>query len=131
MKCAAGELRAVVSASEILTPPGYFLVSISARTLKPVRDQYKQAGIRRLVSEVDARQRRPGSSLYLVANSDGEGLAGNVASLEPGVLESEGCVRTAYRRLGDAASAKHNAPVRVVRLPNGVRLLVGRDLDER
>jgi hypothetical protein len=82
----------------------------------------KQAGIRRLVNEVEARLRRPASSLYLVATSDGEGLTGNVASLEPGVLESQGCVKTAYRRLGEPESAKHNALVRVVRLPDGVRL---------
>jgi hypothetical protein len=67
-----------------------------------LRDRYKQAGIRRLVNEVEARMRRPASSLYLVATSDGEGLIGNVASLQPGVMESEGCVKTAYRRLGGA-----------------------------
>ncbi|MBO0751030.1 MAG: HAMP domain-containing protein [Bradyrhizobiaceae bacterium] len=93
--------------------------------------QYNQAGIRRLVNIVDARVRRPGSSLYLVTTPIGEGLVGNVASLEPGVLESEGWVETAYRRLEEPESAEHNALVRVVRLPGGIRLLVGRDLDER
>jgi signal transduction histidine kinase len=61
----------------------------------------------------------------------GEGLAGNVGSLEPGILESEGWVETAYRRLEEPESAEHNALVRVVRLPGGFRILVGRDLDER
>jgi signal transduction histidine kinase len=94
-------------------------------------NQYNQAGIRRLVNSVDGRLRRPGSSLYLVTTPIGEGLIGNVASLEPGVLESEGWVETAYRRLEEPESAEHNALVRVVRLPGGIRLLVGRDLDER
>jgi signal transduction histidine kinase len=93
--------------------------------------QYNQAGIRRLVVIVDVRSRRPGSSLYLVTTPTGEGLAGNVGSLEPGILESEGWVETAYRRLEEPESAEHNALVRVSRLPGGIRLLVGRDLDER
>jgi signal transduction histidine kinase len=96
-----------------------------------LQSQYNQAGIRRLVAIVDVRSRRPGSSLYLVTTSVGEGLAGNVGSLQPGVLESEGWVETAYRRLEEPESAEHNALVRVLRLPNGSRLLVGRDLDER
>src|SRR5207245_2017802 len=60
-----------------------------------------------------------------------EGFAGNVGSLEPGVLDSEGWVETAYRRLEEPESAEHNALVRVTRLPGGIRILVGRDLDER
>ena len=92
---------------------------------------YNEAGIRRLVGAVDVRSHRPGSSLYLVTTPTGEGLAGNVGSLEPGVLEAEGWVETAYRRLEEPESAEHNALVRVLRLPGGIRILVGRDLDER
>ena len=94
-------------------------------------NQYSQAGIRRLVVIVDVRSRRPGSSLYLITTPTGEGLAGNVASLEPGILDHDGWVETAYRRLEEPESAEHNALVRVSRLPGGIRLLVGRDLDER
>ena len=56
-------------------------------------NQYNQAGIRRLVVIIDVRSRRPGSSLYLVTTPTGEGLAGNVASLEPGILEDPGLGR--------------------------------------
>jgi signal transduction histidine kinase len=94
-------------------------------------NQYSQAGIRRLVVIVDVRSRRPGSSLYLITTPTGEGLAGNVGSLEPGILDHNGWVETAYRRLEEPESAEHNALVRVSRLPGGIRLLVGRDLDER
>jgi HAMP domain-containing protein len=93
--------------------------------------QYNQAGIRRLVGIVDVRSRRPGSSLYLVTTPTGEGLAGNVGSLEPGVLESQGWAETAYRRLEEPESTEHNALVRVSALPGGIRVLVGRDLEER
>ncbi len=107
------------------------IVTIVDNELQLLQVQYNQAGIRRLVGIIDVRSRRPGSSLYLVTTPMGEGLAGNVGSLEPGVLESEGWVETAYRRLEEPESAEHNALVRVSRLPGGIRILVGRDLEER
>src|SRR5204862_6574166 len=90
-----------------------------------------QGGLRRLVFVVDARSRRPGSSLYLVTTRAGEGLAGNVGSLATGILETSGWTETAYRRLDDPDGAQHHALVRVFQLPAGFRLLVGRDLEER
>jgi len=80
---------------------------------------------------VDVRSRRPGSSLYLVTTPSGEGLAGNVGSLEPGVLDRPGWLETSYHRLESPEGADHRALVRVVQLPGGFRLLVGRDLEER
>ena len=74
---------------------------------------YGQGGIRRLVLIVDARRAGPGSNLYLVTTPAGEGLAGNVDSLQPGVLEQPGRTETTYRRLDDtedgASSARWSA----------------------
>ena len=97
-------------------------------------EQYRQGGIRRLVIVVDARARRPGSSLYLVTTFTGEALAGNVTALAPGILDNPGWAETVYRRLDEAEGANHpnhDALVRVFQLPGGFRLLVGRDLEER
>ena len=94
-------------------------------------EQYGQGGLRRLVTVVDVRSRRPGSSLYLVTTPSGEGLAGNVGSLEPGVLDRPGWLETNYHRLESPEGADHRALIRVVQLPGGFHLLVGRDLDER
>ena len=94
-------------------------------------EQYNQGGIRRLVFVIDARARRPGSSLYLVTTFTGDGLAGNVGLLGEGVLEQTGWTETVYRRLDDPDGTEHHALVRVFQLPSGFRLLVGRDLDER
>ncbi len=94
-------------------------------------EQYSQGGIRRLVIVVDLRSRRPGSSLYLVTTPTGEGLAGNVGSLEPGVLDHPGWLETNYRRLEAPEGNEHRALVQIVQLPGGFRLLVGRDLEER
>lgn len=103
-------------------------------------EQYRTGGIRQLVLVVDARARRPGSSLYLVTTFNGDALAGNVTALPPGILDTAGWTETAYRRLDEAENVGHpdntNHPehlafVRVFQLPGGFRLLVGRDLDER
>jgi signal transduction histidine kinase len=94
-------------------------------------EQYRQGGIRRLVVVVEARARRPGSSLYLVTTFTGEALAGNVGSLVPGVLDKPGWAETLYRRQDESEGAEHHVLVRVFQLPGGFRLLVGRDLEER
>ncbi len=102
-------------------------------------EQYRQGGIRRLVIVIDARARRPGSSLYLVTTFTGQPLAGNVTSLQPGILDNPGWTETIYRRLDEAVDVaaqratlpEHYALARVFQLPGGFRLLVGRDLEER
>ncbi|HET7847864.1 MAG TPA: ATP-binding protein [Pseudolabrys sp.] len=94
-------------------------------------EQYRIGGIRRLVLVIDARARRPGSSLYLVTTFAGESLAGNVGSLAPGILDNPGWSESAYRRLDETDGPVHHALVRVFQLPGGFRLLVGRDLEER
>jgi signal transduction histidine kinase len=94
-------------------------------------EQYSQGGIRRLVLVVDSRSRRPGSNLYLVTTATGDGLAGNIGSLQTGILTRPGVTETVYRRLDDAEGEENRALVRVFQLPGGFRLLVGRDLDER
>jgi signal transduction histidine kinase len=94
-------------------------------------DQYRQAGLRRLVLIVDNRSRRPGSGVYLVTLPSGEALAGNIGSLQPGTLDRVGWSETLYKRLDESEGGEHHALVRVSELQGGHRLLVGRDLEER
>jgi signal transduction histidine kinase len=96
-----------------------------------LREQYTETGIRGLVLVIDLRSRRPGSSLYLVTTANGEALAGNVGSLEAGVLDHPGWLETSYRRIEAPDGVEHRALVQVVELQSGFRLLVGRDLEER
>ena len=53
-------------------------------------EQYELGGVRRLYSAIEARSREPGSTLYLLTNSAGEPLAGNISQLPPGVLDHVG-----------------------------------------
>nr|WP_284701175.1 HAMP domain-containing sensor histidine kinase [Rhodoplanes tepidamans] len=99
--------------------------------IEELTGQYEAAGLRRLVHIVESRANQPGSSLYLVTTPTGAGVAGNVASLEPGVIERTGWVETSYRRLEEPDGGEHIAVVKVTALPGGFRLLVGRDLAER
>ncbi len=93
-------------------------------------EQYETGGIQQLVATVERRTQQPNSSLYLVTNFAGEGLAGNVQTLPPGVIDHPGLVETPYERQNDARPS-HMALARVFLLPSGFRLLVGRDLEER
>jgi signal transduction histidine kinase len=99
--------------------------------LTGLSEQYRLGGVRRLVEVVDARARRPGSSLYLVTTFNGDALAGNVSPLDPKVLDSPGWSEIPYRRLDETDRSEHHALVRVFQLSGGFRLLVGRDLEER
>lgn len=94
-------------------------------------DQYRQGGLRQLVTAVERRAAQPGASLYLVTTHAGEKLAGNVARLPDGVLDTAGGVETDYQRTYDPDGRPGRAIARVFVLPGGFRLLVGRDVDER
>ncbi|PYE88409.1 hypothetical protein C7477_10751 [Phyllobacterium leguminum] len=94
---------------------------------------YSRGGISLLVRVIDKRSRQPGAYLYLVADSTGRILAGNVESLQPGVLETNGMIERAftYQRYGEQGTTEvHKALAVVIALPNGMRVLVGRDLSE-
>jgi signal transduction histidine kinase len=94
-------------------------------------DQYRSGGVRRLAGSVDRRARQPGSMLYLVTTFQGTALAGNITELPVGVLGADGWVQTRYSRLDETSTEAPVALVRVVQLPGGFRLLVGRDLSEQ
>jgi len=108
---------------------------------------YQRGGVPLLARFVELRARQPGANLYLIADSDGRILSGNVESLEPGVLESEGWTAKpfVYQRFGEGQGDRagilqrtrvddgrpvHAAIALVFRLPNRMIVLVGRDLGE-
>ncbi|MEP9388802.1 ATP-binding protein [Mesorhizobium sp. KR9-304] len=111
---------------------------------------YRRGGLPFLVRVVEQRSRQPGANLYLIADSNGRILTGNVESLEPGVLETEGWTAQpfTYQRYGDgvverrapnvsdletppaATETRHAAIALISRLPNQMIVLVGRDLGE-
>lgn len=109
---------------------------------------YQRGGLPLLVRMIERRARQPGANLYLIADPNGRILSGNVESLAPGVLEGEGWTARpfAYQRYGEANSERtapatgaqaeggldspHRAIALVLRLPNRMIVMVGRDLGE-
>lgn len=97
---------------------------------------YQRGGLPSLVRVVAIRARQPSANLYLLADPNGLILSGNVDSLQPGVLNEAGWTERpfTYRRYGENDGgenrAHHTAIAQVIRLPNQMLLLVGRDLGE-
>ncbi|KUM24197.1 histidine kinase [Mesorhizobium loti] len=145
----------------------FYMTSLSARMLtaqtqETINDEvlglanaYQRGGLPVLVRVVEARSRQPGANLYLIADANGQILTGNVQSLEPGVIETEGWTTEpfSYQRFGEGELDRlrsgdqtapstgtggaqsegekgHNAIALVLRLPNQMIMLVGRDLGE-
>lgn len=94
---------------------------------------YARGGISMMVRTIDRRSRQPGASLYIVTDQSGRIIAGNVESIEAGVLDQDDWIDKPfeYQRIGETTSADtHMAVARVIALPNGMRILVGRDVGE-
>lgn len=104
-----------------------------ANELRIVATAYRRSGVAGLVRTIERRSRQPGANLYAIATPTGDLIAGNIASLQPGVLDAEGwsAVPFRYERIGETADETHRALAQVVFLPNGMRLMVGRDIGER
>ena len=96
-----------------------------------ISEIYARRGLHGLLRTMENRALRPGASLYLVTTPTGQAVAGNVGSLAPGVMGTEGWSETLYRRMEDQDNVDHRALVRVTEMDNGFRLLIGRDLEER
>ena len=96
-----------------------------------ITEIYDRRGLHGLFFNIESRALRPGANLYLVTTPTGQMIAGNVGSLAPGVMGTNGWSETAYQRLDEQDTAYHRALVNVTQLSGGLRLLIGRDLEER
>jgi len=92
-------------------------------------DIYDQGGVRVLGEAIEARSRRPGSTLYLLTNSAGEPLAGNLRQLPPGFLDRTGFVYTRYEA-SDGSMRNRTALAKIFPFPGGFRVLIGHDLSD-
>lgn len=94
---------------------------------------YTRGGIPALVRTIDRRSRQPGANLYLVTDETGQKLVGNVEHIQKGVLDKEGWTNRPfkYERISEETKEReHPALAQIIALPNGMRILVGRDLAE-
>ncbi|MGL4635820.1 MAG: ATP-binding protein [Beijerinckiaceae bacterium] len=97
--------------------------------------QYRIGGIRRLQAVVERRSRQADTFLFLLQGSAGETVAGNVVAVNAVPATAAESIETTYQRIeevdGQSQTIVRPALVRVLLLPSGQRLLLGRDLEER
>ncbi len=99
--------------------------------LTGLAEQYRAGGLEQLVRIVAERSQTPGNSLYLVADSEGRRVAGNLSAVSQGLWNSLGPVEFVYNRPAPGGVERRLAFANVFRLPGGYRLIVGRDIDDR
>jgi len=101
--------------------------------LQSIELQYSRGGAAWLVRVVELRSQQPGASLYFVTDPQGSRIAGNVESVPSDILDdsqSEAQI-VSYTSRNEQGMQPHSALVRVFSFPDGVRVLVGRDVSER
>lgn len=105
-----------------------------AQETEQIERVFDNNGMNGLLRTLERRARQPGANLYIIASPTGEVLAGNVAAIQPGVLDNEGWTETPFRyqryQEETRGSNRPMAYAQVTFLSNGLRVLVGRDLGE-
>lgn len=94
-------------------------------------DEGLSKGLTGIVAAIEQRSRVPGASLYVIADRDGNVVAGNVTEVPAALLKRSGLdpVTIPYKRL-EGEQQNNLAMVQVLPLPNGLVMLVGRDISE-
>ncbi len=100
--------------------------------IQGLAEQYNTGGMRRLLNIIERRSNQPGSSLYLLVGPGGTKLAGNIENLPDAIRLEPGEHEITYltSQEEEPNPHPHQALVRVIQLPGGFTLLVGRDLGE-
>lgn len=104
-----------------------------AQEVRDIQRAFDRGGLNTMLRVMERRARQPGANLYVVAGLNGEILAGNVASVQPGVLDEEGWTRFpfAYQPFSESGpERRHMAIANVLFFESGLRVMVGRDLGE-
>lgn len=99
--------------------------------INSLAEQYRVGGPRRLAATIDRRSRQANGFLYLYADPRGEVLAGNATELVSVLQSAPGWRDVPFRRFEELERRPTFAKVRLFALPNGFRLIVGHDLEER
>jgi signal transduction histidine kinase len=95
-------------------------------------EQYAQRGLSGLVQIVAARSAgdRGDGMLYLVANQDGRPLAGNISGWPAGAPTGAGSLSFQIEVPVKGREERHPARGKLFVIPDGYRLLVGRDISD-
>lgn len=101
--------------------------------IRGLSEQYRDEGLARLVDIIRERSGSSGSpeNVYLLTDPRLRPLAGNLEVWPKAPEIKEGWAEVRLRRKTDPSGVQHTIRARLFELPEGFRLLVGRDTDER
>jgi signal transduction histidine kinase len=85
-------------------------------------------GLPGLIRALDRQARQPGAHLLLMTDGTGRALLGNILAVSPGVLDAKGWVEQPFEYIRDGSDDVYSAIARIEHFPNGLTLLVGRDV---
>ena len=99
--------------------------------IRVLSENYQVGGMRRLVSAIEQRAAVPGDTIYLLANSQGRAIAGNLLSIPSQISGPPGWIEFSYEVYQSGRRELKLARARTFRLQGGFSLLVGRDIGEQ
>lgn len=110
----------------------FYVTSINEE-IASLETLYRENGLNAAIAAMENRSRAPGAKLYVVTDPAGRIIAGNVRSIAPDVLNRTGWifqpfVYEPFRETTDRPVRR--ALAQIVRMPNGMRILVGQDIGE-
>ena len=99
--------------------------------VKGLREQFGVGGVALLKQTVERRALRPGNNLYLLTNSQGVRLAGNLNRVPPRLVENPSGGVFEYTRLGYEGARRRMAVGSVLGVSGGALLIVARDIEDQ
>ena len=93
--------------------------------------RYRDGGLQSLVSAISEHSASSSGSLYLLTDNGGRRLAGNLDTVAADLWNIQGAAQFAYRKRKDGRVSEHQALGLVARLPDGLRLIVARDIENQ
>lgn len=99
--------------------------------INALAEQYRQGGDRRLITAIERRSRQSGSFIYLLVDRQGDSLTGNAILRVPALDQRPGWIEVKFAAPDEPSDVNRLARLRVFLLPSGLRLFVGRDLEDR
>ncbi len=94
-------------------------------------EQYRQRGPSGLLDIVNLRSRQSEGGVYILTNSIGRRVAGNLPALPAEAVGERGVIDFQYPYETATGTVQHTARAFFIQLDGGLRLVVGRDVEER
>lgn len=98
--------------------------------VQALADQYRILGLRGIVETIQRRSAERGGGVYLLADSDGKRVAGNLEAVPPQVIDETGWIDFPLDIKVGETMQRRSARAFYADLTGGYALIVGRDVQE-